>query len=69
MSGRKREVDQIIRQLRRSDSGCEVSKTNRGHWKVSKDGCQSVIISPQPADPRAVRNARADVKRFLSITL
>jgi hypothetical protein len=67
MAGLKRDVDRIIRQLQRPDSGCDVGKTNRGHWKVSKPGRQNVIISPQPSDPRSIRNARADLRRYLSV--
>lgn len=69
MAGLKRDVDQIIRQLRRSDSGCDVSKTTRGHWKISKPGHQNVIISPQPTNRRAIRNAKADLSRYLSVNV
>lgn len=65
MAGLKRDVDQIVRQARRS--GCDISTTSRGHWKVTKPGHQTVIISPQPTNRHAVRNARADLKRYLSV--
>lgn len=68
-SGLKRDVDRIIGRLRRPEFGCMVSKTSRGHWKVTKIGCQHVIISPDPCDPRSVRNAKADLRRYLDIAL
>lgn len=69
MAGAKREVDRIVRQLRRIEFGCEVTRTKSGHWKVSKVGCQHVIFSGSPSCPHAVRNAKADLKRYLAIIL
>lgn len=66
-SGFKRDVDRLIKVLQRPGSGCEVAKTNRGHWKISKPGRQQVIISPDPCDPRSVRNAKADLRRYLDV--
>lgn len=68
-SGLKRDVDAIVRKLARPEYGCEVAKTKRGHWKVTKPGCPQVIISPDPCDPRTVRNTKADLKRYMNIVL
>lgn len=68
-SGLKRDVDRIIRKLGHSEYGCIIGRTNRGHWKVSRPGYQQIIISPDPGDPRSIRNAKADLKRYLDITL
>ena len=68
-SGLKRDVDEIIRKLGKPEHGCTVGKTKRGHWKVTKPGYSQVIISPDPCDPRTVRNTKADLKRYLNIML
>ncbi len=68
-SGLKRDVDKLIKQLQRPEHGCQVGKTKRGHWKITKAGCQQLIISPDPCDQRSIRNAKADLKRYLSIVL
>lgn len=69
MAGLKRDVNAIIRKLERPEFGCTVAMTSRGHWKVTKPGCPQVIISPNPSDPRTVRNTKADLKRYMGIEL
>lgn len=69
MPGLKRDVDRMIRRLSHPDFGCVVVRTSRGHWKVTKPGCPQVIISPHSCDPRSIRNAKADLKRYMAIAL
>uniref|UniRef100_A0AAU7GYN0 HicA-like toxin n=1 Tax=Streptomyces phage Geonosis TaxID=3158856 RepID=A0AAU7GYN0_9CAUD len=68
-AGRTREVTKLIKLLGSSRYGCTVDRTKSGHWKVTRPGCQWIIISSSPSDVHAVRNAKADVRRYLGITL
>ncbi|AWN08427.1 hypothetical protein SEA_SALETE_67 [Streptomyces phage Salete] len=68
-AGRTREVMKLIKQLGSPRHGCTIDRTKSGHWKVTRPGHQPVIISSSPSDAHAVRNARADVRRYLGITL
>lgn len=43
--------------------GWQVSRTPGGHLRFCKPGCAPVYTSSTPGDHRAVRNARAMLKR------
>ena len=68
-AGLTREVSKLIKKLGAAKYGCTIGRTKTGHWKVSRPGYQQVIISCSPSDTHALRNARADVRRYLGINL
>lgn len=43
--------------------GFSVIVGNGGHFKCSKSGTKPVFISRTPSDERALKNARADIRR------
>lgn len=49
--------------------GCTVARTRSGHWRVSRPGCPSVTVSNTPSDSRALKNARADMRRHLGVAV
>ena len=51
------------------DHGCEVRMTTSGHWRVTRPGYGSVSMSSTPSDKRSLRNAKADARRYLGITI
>jgi len=55
------EMTRLIEQLKAE--GYTVSKTSRGHWKVHLPGQPSVIMGSKGGDWRAVKNARARLRR------
>lgn len=66
-TGLKKEVDQILRQLKRN--GCTVTVTGGGHWRVHRDGCQSLTMSRSLSDIRALHRIKSDVRRYFGIEL
>jgi hypothetical protein len=68
MAGYAREVTRMMKQLQRVEYGCDVVRSGKGHWKVSRAG-RTVTVSSTPSDGRVIRNIRADLKRYLSITI
>lgn len=48
--------------------GWQVSRTGGGHLRFSKAGCRPVFTSSTPGDHRAVRNARAMLRRQMTGT-
>ena len=46
-----------------------VRPTGGGHWRVSRDGHQSITMAKSPSDHRTLMNVRQDVRRYLGIEL
>lgn len=69
MASLKREVDRILKRATSAEHGCTVVRSGSGHWKVSRPGFRSVTVAHSPNDARALRNIRADFKRYLDIVL
>lgn len=67
MAGYRKDVDEVLRKLRRL--GVSVERTRGNHWKATLPGCQPVILARNPTDFRVFRNSLADIKRNLGITL
>jgi hypothetical protein len=61
MSGKRREVDRILRMIRQQ--GADVTRTNAGHWRVRTDA-GVVFLAASPSDPRAKENIRRDLRRI-----
>ena len=62
-----KEINKILRELKRR--GCTVRPTGGGHWRVSRDGHQSITMAKSPTDHRTLMNVRQDVRRYLGIEL
>lgn len=63
-----REVARLIDRVC-SDFGCTATRA-KGHWKVTRPGMKtSVTVSHSPSDGRALRNIRADFRRYLNVTI
>lgn len=62
-----KDIRQILKKL--DKAGCAIVRSNSGHWRVSRDGCQTITVANSPMDPRTILNVRADVKRYLGIVL
>ncbi|CAL9676907.1 MULTISPECIES: hypothetical protein [Streptomyces] len=48
---------------RAEEQGFEVRRTSKGHYMVTKDGERITTISGTSSDPRALKNAKAQLKR------
>lgn len=69
MSGINKDVKAIVARLER-DYGCTVRTGSFGHYIVTRPGYPRLInISRSPSDGRALKNIRADVRRYLGIVL
>ncbi|ATN93737.1 HicA-like toxin [Streptomyces phage Abt2graduatex2] len=68
-AGQTREMAKLIKTLSAARYGCTIGRTKKGHWTVKREGRPMVIISHSPSDAHAVRNAKADLKRYLDIVL
>lgn len=49
--------------------GWEVQATRRGHYKFTRSGCGTVVISGTASDHRSIHNARAELKRNMRCQL
>lgn len=67
MASSKRDIEQLLKVLR--SQGCEVTLTRNGHWRVSRPGCNSVTVARTPSDPRALKNAKADIRRAFGVAV
>lgn len=62
MSARK-DMKALLRQARRQ--GFTITYNHRGHQRVRNPATgQRAVVSATPSDGRAVRNARADLRRI-----
>lgn len=66
-SGAHKDVRQLLRKA--EAQGCTVSRTKSGHWRLSRPGRPYVTVANSPSDARSLKNARADAKRYLDISL
>ena len=71
MSDRRKEVNALIKVLRRPEHGLIVPDTvsTSGHWKVTKPGHRAVFIASSPSDHRALNNIRRDLRKFLGVDI
>ncbi|CAB4203540.1 hypothetical protein UFOVP1382_153 [uncultured Caudovirales phage] len=60
MSSKQREVDALVKQIRRL--GFTVDKTGAGHWRVASPS-GPIFMPSTPSDWRAVKNMRAALRR------
>lgn len=68
MKGHRKEVNAIVTRLV-SEHGCTARKTGDKHWRITRPGHAVITMSATPSDPRALRNIRADIRRYLGIDL
>lgn len=66
--GARRDVEQIVKQLRRNH-GCTAELRKNGHWRVHRKGRQSITTAGSPSDRRATQRIRSDVRRYLGVEL
>lgn len=68
MASVKKDMKQLLARLE-ADKRCTVGRTSKGHPKVTRPGYPPVFMSGTSSDHHAVRNAKADLKRYLDIDL
>lgn len=67
IEGTHKDVRKLLKQL--VSAGCTIERTRNSHWRVSREGSQQITIGSIGNDYRALRNAKADVRRYLGIEL
>lgn len=55
------EVKSLLKELR--NLGVEYARTANGHYKVYQSGRMIAVLSSTPSEPRALKNARALLRR------
>jgi len=55
------DLRKIVKALR--EQGFEVTRTQRGHYEVRRDGRKVATFSGTPSDRRSWKNSLADAKR------
>lgn len=68
MASRMREVTAMVKVLV-ADHGCTAKRTKTNHWRITLPGRPPVTMASTPSDHHAIKNARADVRRYLGINL
>lgn len=68
MGSTSRDIRAILKRLDKAGKGCQITPPGRGgHWKVVRPGYGVVTISQTPSDPHALKNIRADIRRYLKV--
>jgi hypothetical protein len=71
MSGLKKDVDDLLRQVQCRPYNCTVTPARRGgHWKVTRPGYTGcVIVSLSPSDRHVIRHIKRDLRNQLGIPI
>lgn len=67
-SGLRKDLDKLVKRLER-DFGCEVRRTGKHHYRVTRPGVASITMTCTPSDRMVMRRIARDCRVYLGIDL